>query len=191
MELDDIFGYDKLVADGEGDVAERDELSSGQGLFGVYDVRMMSVSKGNMMTGMPTTHRSESIMDFRNEHAIETYRSLISIALAGLKTLMLINGGAVVALLAYLGQSPQGPSLAPRVLWSLGAFVAGVVFCVGAFFGSYQTQFALFNEAVSPATKSGLPHMTWRRITIAFVLLSCAAFAIGAFSSVWLLSHKA
>jgi hypothetical protein len=130
------------------------------------------------------------MIDLQKEHALETYRSLIAISLAGLKTLMLINGGAVVALLAYLGQSPQGPSLAPHILWSLGAFVAGVVCCVCAFFGSYQTQFALFNEAVSPATKSGLSHMAWQRITIAFVLLSCVAFAIGAFSSVWLLSHK-
>jgi hypothetical protein len=111
--------------------------------------------------------------------------------LAGLKTLMLINGGAVVALLAYLGQSPQGPALAPRVLWSLGSFVAGVLFCVCAFFGSYQTQFKLYNESVSPATKSGSSHMKWQRITIVFVLLSGAAFAIGAFLSVWLLSHKA
>jgi len=131
------------------------------------------------------------MIDLKKEHALETYRSLIAISLAGLKTLMLINGGAVVALLTYLGQSPQGPGLAPRVLWALGSFVAGVVFSVCAFFCSYQTQFALFNETVSPATKSGLSHMTWQRITIAFISLSCGAFIIGAFSSVWLLSHKA
>jgi hypothetical protein len=56
------------------------------------------------------------MIDLQKEHALETYRSLIAISLAGLKTLMLINGGAVVALLAYLGQSPQGPSLAPHIL---------------------------------------------------------------------------
>ena len=50
-----------------------------------------------------------------SEHTSETYRSLISISMEGLKTLLLINGGAVVALLAYLGQSPQGPRLAPHV----------------------------------------------------------------------------
>ena len=144
-----------------------------------------------MTTAMHTLPSSAPITDFRKEHAIETYRSLISITLAGLKSLMLINGGAVVALLAYLGQSPQGPALAPRVLWSLGSFVAGVVFCVCAFFGSYQTQFALYNESVSPAHKSAFSHMKWQRITIGFVLLSCVAFIIGAFSSVWLLSHKA
>ena len=51
-------------------------------------------------------------MDLQKEHALETYRSLISISLAGLKTLLLVNGGAVVALLTYLEHSPQGASLA-------------------------------------------------------------------------------
>src|SRR4030095_14550207 len=140
--------------------------------YAAFMIPMMNAGKGNMMTAMHTTPPSSGpVMGFRKEHAIETYRSLISISLAGLKTLMLINGGAVVALLTYLGPSPQGPNLAAHVLWSLCAFVAGVVFCVAAFFGSYQTQFALYNESVSPATKSGLPHMKWQRITIAFVLL--------------------
>ena len=151
----------------------------------------MSADKGSTTTAMHATLPSSTpITEFGKEHAIETYRSLITIALAGLKTLMLINGGAVVALLAYLGQSPLGPTLAPRILWSLGAFVVGVVACVGAFFGSYQTQFALYNETVSPGTKPTGSHMRWQRITLAFVLLSCVAFAIGAFSTAWLLSHK-
>src|SRR5947207_16021942 len=99
------------------------------------------------------------MIDLQKEHALETYRSLIAISLAGLKTLMLINGGAVVALLAYLGQSPKGPSLAPHAWCSLGGFVFGVVFCVAAFFSAYQTQFALYNESISPETKEMFKHM--------------------------------
>jgi hypothetical protein len=153
-----------------------------------YAEEMIGDSKGEVPR-MQQVYRSTSIPELQKEHAIETYRSLIRISLAGLKTLMLINGGAVVALLAYLGQSPQGPSLAPRILWSLGAFVLGVIFCVCAFFGSYQTQFALFNETISSTARTEFRHMTWQRITVAFVSLSCGAFAIGAISSVWLLSH--
>jgi len=123
-------------------------------------------------------------MDLQKEHALETYRSLISISLAGLKTLLLVNGGAVVALLTYLEHSPQGASLASHAFWSLGAFIAGVVLCVAAFFGSYQTQFTLYNETVSPASVAGLSHMVWQRITFGLVLLSCIAFAVGAFCSV-------
>jgi hypothetical protein len=72
----------------------------------------------------------------QKEHTSETYRSLISISIEGLKTLLLINGGAVVALLAYLGQSPQGPRLAPHVWLPLGSFVVGVGFSTLAFAGS-------------------------------------------------------
>lgn len=43
-------------------------------------------------------------MSFNEEHALETYKSLITVSMEGLKTLLLINGGAVVAMLAFLGQ---------------------------------------------------------------------------------------
>lgn len=130
-------------------------------------------------------------MAFNEEHAIETYRSLISISIAGLKTLLLINGGAVVAVLAYLGQSPQGPRLAPHIWWPLGSFVAGVACCAFAFLGSYATQFALYNESVSPESYKGPRHMTFLWITVALVMLSLVCFASGAFSSVWVLSKRA
>ena len=102
---------------------------------------------------------------------------------------LVVNGGAVVALLTYLEHSPQGASLASHAFWSLGAFIAGVVLCVAAFFGSYQTQFTLYNETVSPASVAGLSHMVWQRITFGLVLLSCIAFAVGAFCSVSMLSQ--
>jgi hypothetical protein len=37
------------------------------------------------------------------EHAVETFESIIQISLTGLKLLALFNGGAAVAVLAYLG----------------------------------------------------------------------------------------
>jgi len=46
-------------------------------------------------------------MSFEEGHALETYKSMLSISVEGLKALLLINGGAVVAMLAYLGQSSQ------------------------------------------------------------------------------------
>jgi hypothetical protein len=42
-------------------------------------------------------------MAIEDEHAIETFKSLILVSLQGLKLLALFNGGAAVALLAYLG----------------------------------------------------------------------------------------
>ena len=105
--------------------------------------------------------------------------------------LLLINGGAVVAVLAYLGQSPQGPRVAPHVWWPLGSFVSGVGCCALAFLGSYATQFALYNETVSPSRYKGPRHMTFLWVTVGLVLLSFVSFAVGAFSSVWVLAEHA
>ena len=43
-------------------------------------------------------------------HTDETYKSVISISQESFKAPLLLNGGAVVALLAYLGQSPDRTS---------------------------------------------------------------------------------
>ena len=47
-------------------------------------------------------------MGFDQDHALETYKSMISLGTEALKALLLINGGAIVALLAFLGQVPNG-----------------------------------------------------------------------------------
>lgn len=44
-------------------------------------------------------------MSIEDDHALETYKSLISFGTEALKALQLLNGGAIVALLAYLGQA--------------------------------------------------------------------------------------
>jgi len=43
----------------------------------------------------------------RSFHPEETYKSLITISVELLKALALINGGAAVAILAYLGRTRQ------------------------------------------------------------------------------------
>lgn len=65
-------------------------------------------------------------MGFSEQHAAETYRSLIAVSVEGFKTLLLINGGAVVAILAYLGQSANGSKVAVHAAWPLGAFVVAL-----------------------------------------------------------------
>lgn len=127
-------------------------------------------------------------MSFLEEHAAETYRSMISVSVEGFKTLLLINGGAVVAMLAYLGQSTHGPELAARAAWPLGAFIVGLGCAAVAFVGSYATQFALYNETVSPSSYKGPRHMVFVWATLFVVVLSFSAFACGAVSSVRVLS---
>jgi hypothetical protein len=44
-------------------------------------------------------------MTFDEEHALETYKSLIGFGTQALRGLQLLNGGAVVAILTYMGQA--------------------------------------------------------------------------------------
>lgn len=129
-------------------------------------------------------------MAFPEDHKLETYKSMISISVEGFKTLLLINGGAVVALLAYLGQSKGGADVAPHVMWPLFFFVLGIFTATFSFFCSYITQFRLYNE--SPHGAAGEPpHMHFVKITAAVALLSVIFFVVGAFWGVFALSHHA
>ena len=128
-------------------------------------------------------------MPFREDHLVETYKSLVLISIEGLKALLLINGGAVVALLAFLGQSSLGPAIAPRA-WEPNAwFLAGTAFATTAFLGSYATQFALYNERV-PTNYRGPRHMSFLFCTVACVVLSLGCFGAGSFSSLRLFAAQ-
>ena len=73
----------------------------------------------------------------------ETFRSLSNLAVAGLKAMLLINGGAVVATLAYLGQLEWDEFTPEPPYWVLLPFAVGVFFAGLAFHFAYFTQLAL------------------------------------------------
>jgi len=62
-------------------------------------------------------------MAFNEDQALETYKSMISVGTEALKALQLVNGGAIVVLLAYLGQDSQHPHLAELAARPLSLFV--------------------------------------------------------------------
>jgi hypothetical protein len=128
-------------------------------------------------------------MPFHEDRLLETFKSLILISIDGLKALLLINGGAVVALLAFLGQSSLGPSIAPRAAESIAWFVAGTALSTFAFLGSYATQFALYNERL-PTGYRGPRHMTFPYCTLMLVIASLGCFAIGSFASLRLFASQ-
>jgi hypothetical protein len=113
------------------------------------------------------------------EHASETFRSLVAISIEGLRTLVLLNGGAIVALIAYLGQIESRASVATGVGSSLGWFVAGLVAGVVGFFGAYLTQLSLYNESVLGSNQR---HHWALWGTFAVCGFSVVAFVLGAFA---------
>lgn len=65
-----------------------------------------------------------------------------------MKLMALLNGGAAIALLAYLGNIAGKGVAAPDVRRSMAAYLGGLVLCGLAFAASYLTQLKLYNESV-------------------------------------------
>jgi hypothetical protein len=122
-------------------------------------------------------------MNLRDEHAIETYKSLISISTEGFKALQLLNGGAAIALLAYLGQmAPKHPTALLHAKRPLGWFIAGLVLSTSIYITSYFTQLQLHNENMG--SKLAGAHKPWLWSSFFLALCSVVMFSVGAFSCV-------
>ena len=125
-------------------------------------------------------------MVIHNEHAPETYKSLISISTEALKAFQWLNGGAVVAMLTYVGHHSE---LATAAEYPLAWFVGGLVAASAAFITSYLTQLALYNEDIQGKDFQGPRHgyLLWTTLIVA--ALSLVSFGIGAFSAIHVLAH--
>ena len=121
---------------------------------------------------------NQRAVDISKEHAIEMYKSMISIAMEGLKLLALLNGGSAVALLAYLGNVAGKSAHGIDMRLPMFCYVAGLVFCGLAYFVSYLTQLRLFNESLGRVAASP-PHTRLLYSAMILDLLSLAAFAAG------------
>lgn len=121
-------------------------------------------------------------MDFNDERNLETYRSLISISVQGLKTLLLVNGGAVVALLTFLGHSPLDSSVAQDFSEPIRWFIFGLAACVLAFMFAYWTQYAFFNNGRKDY--NGPNYKCLQYGTALLAVLSFIFFTLGSFSSI-------
>jgi len=121
-------------------------------------------------------------MSFKDEHAIETYKSLIRISTDAFKALQFLNGGAVVALLAYLGKmAPTHPEILNHAKSPLIFFVAGLVSGTVVYVTSYLTQLSLHNENMGN-TQAG-KHKLWLWLSFVLGLGSVSLFSLGAFFS--------
>ena len=77
------------------------------------------------------------------------FKGLLTLGVESLKIMALINGGAAVAILAYLGniasRTPP-PAHMPHMRSALLLYAAGVLATALAFIGAYATQLRLYNE---------------------------------------------
>jgi hypothetical protein len=125
----------------------------------------------------------ESMADTMREYWLETYKSLITLSIEGFKFSALANGGAAVALLAYLG-SVAGKSVpTPDMRCPMFAFLSGLAACGLSMLFAYLTQLKLLNE-IGRSEKPEFGHgwLLWSAI----VLFACSliAFGVGSWQAV-------
>lgn len=111
---------------------------------------------------------------------LENVRGVLGFAQAGLKGFTLVNAGAIVALLAFLGNVwgkgvRGGPFISALCLFALGLFMA--VLSTGL---SYYTQLLYSSKDEAVQVRGATTH----RVTAVAALLSLLLFAIGAWQSI-------
>jgi hypothetical protein len=130
-------------------------------------------------------HRAHDKLDdfhaYVNKGAVKTGQS-------ALKLSMLINGGAAVALLTFIGKLPkeQQHAVADTLVW----FASGVALAVAAIAASYFTDYFMAAIAVSRMRTYEHPYVTdgpktnrFRKLNLAFHILAVGAglASLGAF----------
>jgi hypothetical protein len=115
-------------------------------------------------------------------HIEETFKGLIALSIELLKALLLINGGAAVAILAYLGSLASRPSIAhlPNMKNALLCFAGGVFATALAFIVAYFTQYRLYLEERARHIREPFKTRHTIGMAIATVLAFTSASAFGA-----------
>lgn len=121
--------------------------------------------------------------NLNDEHWIETYKSLITLSIEGFKFSAIANGGAGVALLAYLGNVAGKGAQAPDMRCAMAAFLAGLVACGIAMVFAYLTQLKLLNESKAEG-RPRLSHSWLLWAAILFFACSLFFFGVGSWQAV-------
>jgi hypothetical protein len=149
-------------------------------------------------SGIADEHRTARLEKYRSELArweaevkysldwkLESFRTTMAFAQGSIKSGMLVNGAAAVALLAYLGNiKAQGDATSPFVV-ALGFFSGGVVAAAMTFACSYLAQL-FYTPGDNEATAKRAHYAA-----LGLMLLSVICFSGGAVSSYFAFSQRA
>jgi hypothetical protein len=124
-------------------------------------------------------------------HLAETYKGMITLAVEVLKTLALVNGGAAIAVLTYLGNlvarapKAEAPNMKSTLIW----YCSGLGLTVLAFIFAYVSQLCLYNEERKRLAGTQIPERHGWGVALCVILAvaSALAFVIGSWSGVQVL----
>lgn len=77
--------------------------------------------------------------EYEREEVLHRLEAQNQLGQAALKSMMLVNGGAIIALLTFVGNKGTVAN-ACAVKWGMGLFGAGLFFALFAYFGAYFSQ---------------------------------------------------
>lgn len=92
----------------------------------------------------------DRLIDFYLEDATDRLRFQQEFSIQGFKTLILINGGAVIALLTYAGHADDR-LVANNLPWAFGGYIFGLVTAVLAYLTAYAGQALIMQHSGSAA----------------------------------------
>lgn len=121
-----------------------------------------------------------------NWHLEETYKSLIQISIVVMRFILIANGGAAVAMLAFAGNLYANnielpPSFKFAMLFFLGGVTSGGITCVL----SYRTQLTLYREERDKLGTN--KHHIALYLTMFFALLGIFLFGLGSWFGIYTL----
>lgn len=118
---------------------------------------------------------------------VEIYKGMIALSIEAFKVSALANGGAAVALLAYLGDS-KDQKLAGAMQLPMFCFLMGLVFCALSILFSYFNHRSLARELDPNPSVATKPDPCIRKIQLAaavsLFVVSLIMFVLGAIFAV-------
>lgn len=96
------------------------------------------------------TEQQARLIDFYTEDAADRLRFQHEFSVAGFKTLILINGGAVIALLTFAGNATDKIA-ATSLRWAFAGYIAGLTAVVLAYLFAYFGQAQIMLHSASAA----------------------------------------
>jgi hypothetical protein len=113
---------------------------------------------------------------FNQQAQLEQFRSVIQVAAMALRSALIINGGASLALLTFLGNMPEKSGMTFFVC-ALKLYVWGVATAAIATGTSYLAQYRYLYEVKHDPKCCWGRYVTW--LTIAIVFSSYTLFVLG------------
>ena len=117
---------------------------------------------------------------FSEERRLEQFRSVMQVSVLALRSAMVINGGAAVALLTFLGNMKDANGMSCFIA-ALQYFVVGVGLAAFATGTSYLAQYRYLYEVKNEGSASRGRYITY--FTIAIVFCSYLVFVLGGMSA--------